>query len=221
MSYRYALFEDTNILSKKFGAYFQTKNRYNPSYNAAPSSLMPVVRQSANRWRTFNFYRWGLLPYWVTEKIEGMIAIQTKAESLSNLSTFRPYLINRRCLIPANGFYRWYEDEDTPYYFHTSNHALFAMAGLYSLWEPPYSQSSPSFCIITRIASNGPGRPDSRVPVVLPEEYWDTWLDASNQDISSMQALLDGVPDLATKCHSVSEEVYKSGTNGSNLMKPN
>ena len=56
-----------------------------------------------------------------------------------NLPSFKKALMNRRCLIPADGFYEWKTAAGSkiPMNIHLKSNELFAMAGLWEQWISP------------------------------------------------------------------------------------
>ena len=79
-----------------------------PSYNIAPSTIQPVVRQDRDSGeREMVAMRWGLVPHFAKSPAEfkGFSTINAKAETLLSRAIWRVPFHRRRCLIPADGFY--------------------------------------------------------------------------------------------------------------------
>lgn len=49
----------------------------------------------------------GLIPHWAADPTIGNRMINARAETLTELPTFKPLVDRRRCIIPADGFYEW------------------------------------------------------------------------------------------------------------------
>ena len=75
-----------------------------PRYNIAPSQDVAAVR-SDETGRRLSMLRWGLIPSWAKEPTIGYKLINARAETASAKPTFRAAYRDRRCLIPADGFY--------------------------------------------------------------------------------------------------------------------
>jgi putative SOS response-associated peptidase YedK len=81
---------------------------FKPRYNIAPTQDIIVVRANPDdRRRSAAMMRWGLIPSWTKEPKSGPPMINARAESLAEKPMFRTALRQRRCLIPADGFYEW------------------------------------------------------------------------------------------------------------------
>src|SRR5262249_37513193 len=73
-------------------------------YNIAPTQSVPVVR-AAGDGRALALARWGLIPPWATDPAIGNRLINARSETVAEKPSFRDAFRQRRCLIPANGFY--------------------------------------------------------------------------------------------------------------------
>jgi len=81
-----------------------------PSYNIAPSTMQPVIRQNRDSdEREMVAMRWGMVPHFAKSLAEfkGFSTINAKAETLLSRAIWRVPFHRRRCLIPADGFYEW------------------------------------------------------------------------------------------------------------------
>ena len=79
-----------------------------PRYNIAPSQSVAAVLRSQERAGHFlKMLKWGLIPSWAGDTRIGAKLINARSETASEKPAFREAFRNRRCLIPANGFYEW------------------------------------------------------------------------------------------------------------------
>jgi putative SOS response-associated peptidase YedK len=79
-----------------------------PSWNAAPTDQLPIVRFDAKAGeRSLDLARWGLVPYWAKDIKGGFANINAKAEGIENRPAFREAFQRRRCLVPVDNFYEW------------------------------------------------------------------------------------------------------------------
>ena len=61
-----------------------------PSWNAAPTDTLPVVRYEPKAaQRSLDMLRWGLIPYWAKDIKVGFANINAKAEGIENKPAFR------------------------------------------------------------------------------------------------------------------------------------
>jgi putative SOS response-associated peptidase YedK len=77
-----------------------------PRFNVAPetSPNIPVIirQKGGNECRLM---QWGLIPHWAADPSIGNRTINARAETLTELPSFKNIVDRRRCIIPADGFY--------------------------------------------------------------------------------------------------------------------
>jgi hypothetical protein len=105
MCSRYSLTSPPEAVRATF-AYRDTPN-FPVRYNIAPTQDIGVVLVDADGQRRFRMMRWGLLPSFVKDPKAGPPMINARAEGISTKSAFRRAFAERRCLVPADGFYEW------------------------------------------------------------------------------------------------------------------
>ena len=150
-----------------------------PSYNIAPSTMQPVIRQSRDSGeREMVAMRWGMVPHFAKLLVEfkGFSTINAKAETLLSRAIWRVPFQRRRCLIPAEGFYEWKRvDAKTkqPYAFAMRSGEPFAFGGLWDGWKDPATGDwLQSFSIITTDPNELTATVHDRMPVILkPSDY--------------------------------------------------
>ena len=134
---RYSLFTPPDELETRFGAEFAFE--FEPRYNATPSQLLPVVTdESPGRIQRLE---WGLVPRWADDNSDRYI--NARAETVAEKPAFADAYENRRCLVPADGFYEWTDagDGKRPYRVAFEDDRPFAMAGLWERWTPATEQA--------------------------------------------------------------------------------
>jgi len=137
-------------------------------FNIAPTQEVPAVVLEAGELRQRDF-QWGLRPVWSKYPI-----INAQAESLLQKPTFRAPFQQRRCLVPADGFYEWRKPDKTPFRFTTPDNEPFCFAGI---WDaPPSPEAKPLFVIITTAASPAVKPVHTRMPFILAPAQYDDWL---------------------------------------------
>jgi putative SOS response-associated peptidase YedK len=77
-----------------------------PRPNVSPTEPVPVV-VSREDGRLIVPMRWGLLPPWYRTANGGPLLINARAESIADKPAFATAVRERRCLLPADGFYEW------------------------------------------------------------------------------------------------------------------
>jgi putative SOS response-associated peptidase YedK len=170
---RYALHTLLGELQQYFGLFDELDLK--PHYNVAPSYDMPIVRED-DTGRHLALAQWGFIPHWSksTPKVK---SINARAETVADKPSFRDSYRNRRCLVPANGFYEWKREGKLkqPYYFKLTNSELLAFAGLWDRWHGPDGPRD-TFAIITTDANDIMRPIHDRMPVILDREQFDRWL---------------------------------------------
>src|SRR5580704_6985599 len=79
---------------------------YTPRFNVAPTQRIVVI-PTRDMQREARPMRWGLIPYWAKDALIGARLINARGESIDTKPAFRAAFRQRRCLIPADGFYEW------------------------------------------------------------------------------------------------------------------
>jgi len=77
-----------------------------PNYNVCPTTDIHVVRQATSG-RALVAMRWGFVPKWYKTPTDGPLLINARAETIAEKPAFREACRERRCIVPASGFYEW------------------------------------------------------------------------------------------------------------------
>ncbi len=195
-----------------------------PRYNMAPTQQAAVVRVTApGEPRRLDLLKWGLIPYWAKEAAIGNRMINARAESVAEKPAYRTSFKNKRCLIPADGFYEWKKEGKMkqPYLIHRQDGKPFAFAGLWSTWrDPEKSQQVETFTILTTEANDLLRPLHDRMPVIIDRENFDLWLDPKVGDAAKIQPLL--VPHAVDgfEAFPVSRTVNSPAYDGPNCIAP-
>ena len=155
--------------------------RLHPRFNIAPTQQVPAVRRRRENGREAAWLRWGLVPSRARDPSPGGRMIHARAETAAEKPVFRSAFRRRRCLVPADGWYEWEKHgrERLPWFFHLRSAELFAIAGLWERWRPAEGGGG-SLETLALLTTDAPPRAAAihpRMPVLLPEEAWETWLD--------------------------------------------
>ncbi len=199
---RYTLTTPAELIADVFGV--DPPAGLSSRYNIAPTQPAAVVRSRPKQARQLDLLRWGLIPSWARDTAIGNRMINARAETIAEKPSFRSAFRSRRCLVVTDGFYEWKRLAGSrakqPCWIHRTDGAAFAFAGLWESWRPRvdeegdggdgHSAAVESFTIITTTPNDLMKPIHDRMPVILPAESWDTWLDADNTDTNGLQALL-------------------------------
>ena len=168
-----------------------------PYFNITPGSDVLAVTTDREGEPRGERLRWGLVANWAKDTRTGFKMINARAETLGQRPTYRRAFERFRCLIPADGFYEWQprpgERRKQPFHITTAEGGLFAFAGLWSVWHRGEPEELRSCTIITTAANAAIAQIHDRMPVILPRDAEDLWLDHS-APAAALEALLAGLP---------------------------
>jgi len=176
---RFALSISPSVLAKLFG--LDEIPDLPPRYNIAPGqSIAAVLSHPEGNIRVLKMLRWGLVPPWAKDPAIGNRMINARAETVMDKPAFRRAFQQRRCLIPADGFFEWQKQKRQPYFIRMRDTRPFALAGLWEQWQAPGRELLQTCTIITT-EGNELLRPiHPRMPVIVPPEHYNRWLDTTS-----------------------------------------
>ena len=203
---------------------------HDPSYNVAPTNEIMAVAASTEGVRRLGTFKWGLVPTWAKDPSIGNRMINLRAETVSEKPTFRRLLAKHRCIIPADGFYEWKDmgkgRKKQPFFIRARDGTVLALAGLWEAWRDKEAGDGDdadwlrTCSIITTRPNKLLASLHDRMPVVLPPEAWDTWLDRNNTDADELAALLKPASEELLELFPVSTAVNSVANNGEELVLP-
>lgn len=131
---------EKNLVQLKFGDIY-------------PNSTVPILTAEDT-----------LAAKWGFERFDGKgVLINARAETVTQLKTFRKSFLERRCLIPANGFYEWDRDKNK-FYFKRTDGGLLFLCGFYRVEE-----RETRFMILTKNATPPVSAHHDRIPVIAED----------------------------------------------------
>ena len=199
-----------------------------PRYNVAPMQKAPVVAVVDGR-RLLADIQWGFMPPWASEPSMGKPIINARCETIAVKPAFRESFRTRRCLVPADGFYEWQKagDERRPFYFRLGDGEPFAFTGLYSIWTGKDKAQLGglggelfSFAIATTQANEIMSPVHDRMPVILPRQHWDAWLDPENGNVRELNEMLVPFDGRVMSMRPVSRLVNSPANDTSGCIEP-
>jgi putative SOS response-associated peptidase YedK len=135
-----------------------------PRFNIAPSQRVPVVAAAGR----VEEMVWGIVPAWAATS---QALINARSESVREKRSFKASFRERRCLMPADGFYEWSKIGKRPHFFAVNDGAPFAIGGI---WERGADLSR---CCLLTTAANEVLKPiHDRMPVIVRRKDWEEWL---------------------------------------------
>jgi putative SOS response-associated peptidase YedK len=222
---RYVSSSKPDEIAQYFGASLG-ETLLDPSYNVAPTNDVYVVLETGET-RRVETMRWGLVPFWAKSPSVGAKMINARSETLATKNAYKSALSKRRCIIPADGFYEWKkipgQKTKQPMFIHRADGDRFAFAGLWEVWRDPERPDDPplhSCTIITGPANDAITPVHDRMPIMLPPDAWDTWLDREVKDLAVASKLLVPAPSSIIAMHPVSTDVNRVSNKGAALIEP-
>jgi len=189
-------------------------------YNVAPTQPIPIVRIAEGR-RQFALVRWGLIPAWVKDPRDFSLLIHGRGESVNDKPAFRYAMKRWRCLIPADGFYEWKDERGSrrPYVVRPRDRGPIAFAGLWESWMGPNGEEMETAAIITTEASHDVAHIHHRMPVIVPPDAFDLWLDP-NVDVEMATALIAPAPAGLLDAYEVSTAINRAANDSPAVLDP-
>jgi putative SOS response-associated peptidase YedK len=199
------------------------------SWNIAPTNDIYIIRNESDS-RILDSASWGIIAPWqktfADARASQSHAINARSESIHEKPTFRHAFRTSRCLIPATGYYEWatslgkYSPKQ-PFYISDRDGEELSIAGIWSSWQSEKGEVIQSAAIITREAVGELATIHSRMPVFMPRERWESWLDPQARDINRLIAMMNTPePDKGLIAKPVSPRVNVVANNGPELIIP-
>ncbi|WP_165863856.1 SOS response-associated peptidase [Capsulimonas corticalis] len=162
--------------------------RDGPEKRMTLGQMLPAATTSAGAVGLEMLY-WGFTPSWMKDPKGGMKPGNARAETVATTPMFRQAFSQRRCVVPANGFYEWMGVKGSKQLlpFTAADLAVFGLPGIWDEWRMPDGGVRRS-CAIVTCDPNGDIRPyHDRMPVILDQDEARAWLsDASPKDLQSL-----------------------------------
>lgn len=220
MSDRLARHSEQEVIEKEFDVSTHRSDFFEADYNISPGSLLPAVYEEDGERKIYNF-QWGLIPKGADAELEGKENYEARVEDIEEDEWLKDCFKQRRCIIPANGFYKWKttEKKSTPFYVRLLSAEIAGFAGLYSVWESESGRDVYSFTLLTTEANVLVQPVDDRMPVILRSKDYDSWLN-ENADPAELKTSLKplGLTEMAV--NRVSEKVADLSSQGPELIQP-
>jgi putative SOS response-associated peptidase YedK len=224
---RYVIISTPEAIRALFG--YGEQPNFPPRYNVAPTQPIPIVRLLDGK-RSFALMRWGLLPAWVKDPKAFSLLINARGESALEKPAFRNAMRRRRCLIPTDGFYEWQASghpraPKRPYFVRARRKAgetpaPLAFAGLWETWMGPNGEELDTAAIVTTAANRTLSAMHDRMPVFIPPEAFDQWLDCESFDAKEVAHLIKPADDALLEAYPISLAVNRVANDSEALIAP-
>lgn len=221
MSSNYALYEIDKI-SKQFASDAGVPKGVKPCYNINPADLVVViVNRDGNR--SIERMKWGFIPEGAKDanSIFRYKTYNARGEDVFDKPTWSRSIRERRCLIPANGFYEWknLETGKTPYYIQDVSRSIFSFAGIYNSWTDLNGVNWGVCSIVTISSDTDDNMLPTRLPVIVRAEDEEAWLDPTVSDMNTIYRVMRPYSPQELKIYRVSGDIKSSKINKPYLIE--
>lgn len=216
-----------------------------PSWNVAPTDPVYAVLErlakdgSEEPVRQLRALRWGLVPSWAKDASIGSRMINARMETVAEKPAFRKAFAARRCILPADGYFEWYETQHSsttakgktrrsakqPFFITPGDGSVLGMAGLYEIWRDPAKPEDAedrfrwTCTVLTTEATDDLGRIHDRMPLIVTRERRHEWLDPRTP-AGELPALLRPAQQTGLTAYPVGTAVGNVANNGPELVQP-
>lgn len=222
---RFALSAMLTDIAEEFGTNTAPEKTLPVDWNIKPTQEIYIIKN-----KRIEIASWGLIAPWsktMSDAVKSQSqAINARSETVHEKPTFRNAFRRSRCLVPASGYYEWatelgqYKTKQPVYISRDDNHLL-AFAGIYDRWISPQGEIKDSVAIITRDAVNELAKVHNRMPLFLPRDRWNDWMNPNLQDLNVVRALMNvAKPDEHLRYWPVADLVNSIRNNGAELISP-
>lgn len=194
---------------------------YSERYNLAPAQRALIIREHDGDLEAV-LARWGLLPRWAKDERIAYKMINARAETLAEKPAYRSLLGKGRCLVVADGFSEWTIGADGkkhPVHFRLAGGELFGFAGLWTSRRTEDGEVVESCTIITVRPNEIVAPVHDRMPVILPRDLEDAWLDPELPKEHAL-AMLGPYPTAAMVAMPASDRVNSVRNDDPGLLVP-
>jgi putative SOS response-associated peptidase YedK len=222
---RFAMEEMLNDMVAEFGLKGLPNRELPFDWNIKPTQDVYIVKNDS-----LQIASWGLIAPWSKNATEALrsqsAAINARSETVHEKPTFKKAFLRSRCLVPASGYYEWATElgkykPRQPVYISRDDGKMLAFAGIHDQWISPNGEVRESVAIITREAVGGLATVHSRMPMFLPKDRWEAWMDPNLQDVQKVRSLFENFQhDANLRFWTVSDLVNSIRNSGPELTKP-
>jgi len=224
MCFNYSITKFQEYLEKRFHAKFEPGTDFKPKYLVQAFSIPQAPVITNNHADKIQLLNWGLIPFWVKDKIYAdkirNSTFNARDDTIFEKPSFKNPIKNKRCLVIADGFFEWHENNGKkyPFYIKLKNSIEFCFAGIWDEWTDKNSDKViKTYSIITtdanpllKIIHNS----KMRMPVILSRENEKKWLsDLTEKEIIN---LLKPYNDKEMEAYTVSKMLIQKNIGDSN-----
>ena len=200
---------------------YEDQPNFPPRHNIAPTQPIAIVRLAEGK-RQSPWCVGACCPPGSRDPKTFSLLINARGESVLDKPAFRAAMRRRRCLIPADGFYEWQQDgaRKRPFFVRAKAGGPLAFAGLWETWTGPNGEEMETAAIVTTAANRTLAPIHDRMPVIVPPEAFDLWLDTAKVDATTAAALIAPAPEGSMEAYEISTAVNRVANDDARLIEP-
>jgi putative SOS response-associated peptidase YedK len=214
-----------------------------PTWNAAPTQVLPVLGLGSDGRRILQGAEWGLVPAWARMPGRDLRPlINARSETVVEKPAFRSAVRKGRILVPATGFYEWKgpKGAKVPHLIRVRGAAIdettgtrldhdagpgevaepFLIAGFCEEWTTPDNVPELTFTILTTTPNELCEPIHDRMPAILEGDDAQAWLEAPPEHTEGVLDLLGPFPAARMEAWPVSRAVNDARHDGAGLSVP-
>ncbi|MBS4536958.1 SOS response-associated peptidase [Clostridium sp. D2Q-11] len=185
---RYYLNIGLKDIYERYNIRYKEENKYefNEIY---PSNKSPVVLKDGEK--KLKIINWGFKPSYSKS-----LLINARSETIDKKPTFKDSFYNKRCIIPVSGFFEWEKDgkDKIKRRIHIKDRKIFSLAGIYDNFKDENGDDYTAFTILTTVPNKDMIKIHNRMPVIIPEEKEDIWLDNNIENYGRLKTMFKPYP---------------------------
>jgi putative SOS response-associated peptidase YedK len=210
---RFTITHPNTALAALFDAVAGNDLPESPRFNICPTNPVAVVTSEGGR--RLRAMRWGLIPAWYKAVNDGPLIINARSDTVADKPAFREAIRQRRCILPASGFYEWSAGPNgtrLPWYITRNDGAPMAFGALWSRWG-----GMDTVAMVT--VEGGPNMAGihDREPVILEPADWPLWLGEAGHGAAR---LMKATPAGVMRAYRVDVAVNSNRASGPQLIEP-
>jgi putative SOS response-associated peptidase YedK len=214
---RFAITLPSDAMAQLFDAVPANDLPDTPNYNVCPTNTVHAVVNDSGR--RLQGLRWGFMPHWYKAPNGGPLLINARSETIAEKPAFKAACRERRCLVPATGFFEWTKDAEgnrLPWYITRTDGAPLVFAGVWQDWTQG-DETLRSCAVVTCPANTRMSAIHHRMPVILDPGDWGKWLGEEGHGAAT---LMQAPPEETLRFHRVDRAVNSNRASGAQLIAP-
>ena len=202
---RFTLATPADVLAAFFDV--ESEDWIAPHYNIAPTMRIVSIGSRRGR-REARTMVWG-----AANPKDGRPVINARSETVATSPLFARAFADARILVPADGFFEWSKDGRSrkAHYFSQPGRTPFAFAGI--AVDPRREREQEGAVLLTTAATASVASVHDRMPVMIPPNLFDLWLDREAR-IASVQKIFEVSAAIEWESYPVGPAVNNARNDG-------